>query len=528
MKIDLQKSFWKSLSLLFLFTLLLGCASTPPPPKKKEKPKIPLVHFIILHTNDFHGQMLPKMIKKGKNTIVVGGAPNLAAYIKKVRKTAEKEGAQVMLLDAGDCYQGTPEGNLTKGRMVIDYMNYIQYEAMTIGNHEYDFSEKNLIALSRLSNFPFLSSNLFRKKDFQPVSYAKPYIFLKKKGFTFAIVGLTTQDLYKVAAEKFVSHLMVMPEIPTARKIRDQVALQKPDFIIFLTHIGFEADQELAKNVKGIDLIIGGHSHTRLTKPRIFGKCWVVQAHDKGKAIGRIDLWFNKKTHQLVKRKYQLISIPQPGLKPDRETLKIIGEFSPAIEKIMNRVIGFLKKPLKRVGGTNSSPLGNLFADAMREASGAQIAFQNKGGIRDNLPAGKIRYRQVFQVAPFDNTLVLMKLKGSEILELFKKGFQFKEVLEVSGAKCYYRIRPNGKIEIYQVMIGNQLLEKDKEYVVVTNSFLADGGDGFSTFKHGRQRTLMGISYRKALEDYLRNHSPLDYQYENRYYSEKVEKGLKK
>lgn len=519
----------KSHVLLWLLFLLLSSCSTPTPVKKsepkKDLPKFPAktekkplpkpLHFIFLHTNDFHGQMTPLASKRKGAVVFRGGAAHIAAYVRKARDKAREEGSELIFVDAGDIFQGTPEGNFTRGKLVVEYLNHIGCAAMALGNHEFDYGESVVADLAKLARFPILCANLYDKKTQARPSYLQPYKIMERGGIKIALIGLITPELYLVTAIKWVKHLQVVPPMPMTLRMIDQVKEKGAQVIVILSHMGIEEDRELARSVKGIDFIIGGHSHTQISKPLKIGGARIGQARDKGQYIGRTEFWMDPKTKKIIRREYRLVPVT-PELGVDSEVVQLIDKYKPAIDKVMNKRLGFLDKALKRNRSRSSSPLGNLMADAMREATGADIAFQNKGGIRANLPYGIIRYREVYQVAPFENMVITLFLTGKQLYSLFLQSLQKSYVLEVSGAKVFF-IQEGKTVKISKILIGDKPLEMDRHYQIVTNSFLADGGDGFSIFRQGVKRKDRGIPYRKTLIQYIQDHNPLNYKFENRY-----------
>ena len=490
------------MSLFFLFA---------PSLQAKESAVIDLT---ILHINDTHGQILPYVQKSIDRKRPVGGAAYLAKMISDER--TENPGG-TLLLSAGDMFQGTPISNLFRGKPVIELMNYMKFDAMTVGNHEFDWGLDVLKELSDAARFPFLSANTVDRHN-RPSPWIRPYVMMTKQGLKIAIIGITTPETNaltrpeQIGPYRFMDPKKVLPErIRTVKK-------EGARFVILLSHQGLEADIDLARSVEGIHVIVGGDSHTAVKTPVLIGDTIIVQAGCCGHYLGVLKLQVNTETGRILKhtQKRELRKVLSGSDNPyDEGARKIVSKYHDQIKEEFSRVVGETAADLVR-RPYHESNIGNLLCDAMRAATGAAIAFQNSGGIRTNIPKGRITLEQIYTLLPFDNLLVSVDLTGEQILKILEQSATLEHgILQVSGLRVVvYKDKPGGT-RVQQVTVGDRPLDPKKIYRVTTNDFLAAGGDHYSTFKEGKNAAF-GEAIREWFIKYLREHSPVNPRVEGR------------
>jgi 2',3'-cyclic-nucleotide 2'-phosphodiesterase (5'-nucleotidase family) len=473
------------------------------------QPQSRAVNLTILHINDTHGHILPfvtmfdKVVGRGQKA---GGAAFLASMIENQRAQNPKG---TILLSAGDMFQGTPVSNLFYGKPVIEIMNYLHFDAMALGNHEFDWGQGVLHSIISEASFPVLSANV-SGSDGKLLEGVKPYIIIERKGVKIAVIGLTTpQTRYTTKAENVTGLTFSSPESIMPSLI-EQVRAKGASIVIALTHLGLYADRNLAADVRGIDLIVGGHSHTAIIDPVVQSGTVIVQAGCYGLYLGVMKIAVDPETKKIVSftSKNELMPVSPQSAPADPKVAQIVDKYEARVEPEFSKVVGTATVSLTR-SQTGESNLGDLVADAMRKASGALIAFENRGGIRADIPAGPITMNAIFTALPFDDNIVSMNLTGKQVREALEHSAVYGDVsLQVSGLRVVFDMsKPVGRRVVSMEAAGKPLDDK-ASYRVATNDFLAAGGDRFKVFKNGSDFST-GESLREAVVDYIRENSPL-------------------
>jgi 5'-nucleotidase / UDP-sugar diphosphatase len=456
-----------------------------------------VIQLIVLHTNDTHGHPVKFANSPADGA---GGLPARATLVKEIRSRYEN----VLVLDAGDINTGRPESNFFKAEPDIIGYNYIGYDAMALGNHEFDNSADVLKKQMKQAKFPFLSANV-KTKDGKNV--ATPYIIKSFKGLKVAVFGLTTRDTAVMGGPENVKDLVFEDEVKTANELVPKLRKQA-DIVIALVHLGIyenetEGSRYLAKNVNGIDLIVDGHSHTMLDKPIYVNNTPIVQAWQWGMIVGegvftiknrKIESFEWKAVPVNLKEKVknsdgkEEIKFVGNQIDEDRTLLEQLSKYPEQVDKLLSEKIGETSDvfPNKEVR-LKETALGDLVADSMlwyTKNLGVDFAIQNSGGIRTDLPKGDITKKNVYEIIPFDNSTVVVNLKGSEVKKIFDyiatiaqgKG-AFPQVSEGVSFTINY---DKGVCE--DVLIGGKPIDEEKIYKIATNSFVATGGDGYLPF----------------------------------------------
>ncbi|MBW1702038.1 MAG: 5'-nucleotidase C-terminal domain-containing protein [Deltaproteobacteria bacterium] len=483
-----------------LLVLSLSCGTT----KELKLDRESFVYkLVIVHTNDTHGHPL-KFFKHPAPD--VGGLPARASLVRQIRK----ENENVLVLDAGDLNTGRAESTFFKAKPDIDGYNCIGYDAMVLGNHEFDNSTEVLEWQMSLAHFPFLSANV-KTKDGEYLT--RRYIIKRFHGFKVAIFGLTTRETILIGNPKYIKDLIFEDEIEVARKLVPELK-KKADLVIALVHMGIyqsfrEGSRRLASEVDGIDLIVDGHTHTKLDSPifvKKFGsdhKTLIVQAWKWGLVVGRVDLWIRNK--RVIDYKFEAIPInlKTEEKRPDgskvysfidkeiEEDKGLLYILQPYIDKVASRlseVIGHAEEIFYYKDTKNKeTALGNIIADSMlwyTKKMGVDFAIQNGGGIRADLPKGRITMKSIYEVLPFDNSVVVLTLNGSDVQSLFDYiatiSFGKGAFPQVSEGLSFTINRVTGKCQ--DILINGQPIYQFRNYRIATNSYLAGGGDGFKMF----------------------------------------------
>jgi len=315
----------------------------------------------------------------------------------------------------------------------------------------------------------------------------------------------------------------IIKHYDAVRKYLPEMRAKGVDIIIGLTHIGHSHDQRLADSVPGIDVIIGAHSHTGIEPPLEMPRYHTIiqQAYSKLTTVGLLDLTIDMRTKKIAGYKGTLFDLQTEAFLLNKEFLSKVKEWQRIAEKDFDKVVGYSKKELTRAGMAEC-PAGNLITDALREHFNAHIAVHNSGGIRANIPAGDVTFRDIYKVDIFGNTAVTMKMTGKQVLEMLEVSVNgHHAIFQVSGLKMIYdKAKPIGS-RILSVMIGEEPLDSLRSYKVVTNSYLAAGFGEYGIFQKGTDIEDSYLPLRDIIAEYIQKHSPVDAKVEGRIVSVK-------
>jgi len=451
----------------------------------------------------------------------MGGLARLATLIEAERQDM----SACLLLDGGDLFQGTPFFNFFHGAAEVRCLSEMAYDAMVLGNHELDEGAFNVWKqMHDHAGFAFLGSNVEVKSwvktdpidmsDSSWVPLGRPYILARAGNLRIGLIGVTTEDLPWIVSPGRLENVRVQPIIDTVRRLMTDLR-PRADLVVVLSHSGVPADSLLALAVPGIDVIVGGHSHTALETAVLvrnpandngIGGTLIVQAGQWGQFLGRLDLDVaDKKINSWQSRLLPVTS----KLREDRKIRTLVGLYADTLGPLVNEVLTECRTSMFNADARlRETSLGNLITDLMRQSGPVDIAVQNGGGLRGDLVAGPVRVRDIFTILPFDNTLVELTLDGRGVLCLLEEsvvkvgdgGF-----LSVSGLT--FRATSDGRVA--DVHVGERPLDPDASYRLVTNNFTASGGDGFTAFLRARKRMDTGVLVRDAVIERLRGASPL-------------------
>ncbi len=504
------------------------------------------VQVTLLHTNDFHGYL------EGYTT-GRGGSAYIAGQVNEIRAAVGAE--NVALLDAGDVYFGGGAiSSLTLGESAIDIYNRMGYQVAAYGNHEFDRGQTVLAERTAQSQFAWVSANIVLEgTEWDHPAWCEPYEILGLGSgsnlVTLGVIGLTTDET-PVATPPGMATGLVFKD-PTAAVLHyyDEVKTLS-DAVIVLAHIGtydsgpykglMTIAQELIDAGKPVDLMIGGHLHEQLGTPIMIGGTSIVEAGYNGRVLGQVTATIERATKKLTVDAYGLIAI-YDTLPPDAAIADRVAYWHDVVAPLMAEPVGTTNVSLVR-DYNGESNVGNLVADSMLwkadeyddgEVNGSvQVAFTNAGGLRTDIiipPEATLPYTitwgQTNDLVPFANTLYLMDLSGYQIQKLLDQSATlYKGHLQVSGISFYY-YNDTGTASptawgAYGVKVGGEDLDYQRTYRIVTNSFLAPGGDGFVTFAEGTSREDTFYDMQQALNDYIAMYNttagPIDHAVEGR------------
>ena len=426
----------------------------------------------ILHWNDFHSQNLPYQVKsKSKftekdTTFFVSGSATLSSYLKKYKALSPN----VLVLNAGDDFQGSPISTITKGKSQIDLMNMLNPDAMELGNHDFDYGRDRMSEYLKMVRFPMLGANIIDARTKQ--SYAKQYIIKQVGNIKVGVIGVMTPELTTLSIPENIKDFSITEMSKTINEIVPQLKKEHVNLIVALTHAGVDFDSVLALSSPDIDVIVGGHSHTPLFRPKRVNGVLITQAGSRGRWLGKIDLTVDTEKDTIVKSYAELIECRTADIAPDTMVAAKVDELEKLAAQGLSEVIGELKSDWKK-GGNGESNLGNWIADALRDYAKTDIAIQNSGGIRKELLAGKIVVRDLWEISPFGNVLETFTVDGTTLRKMMQHQLSISDdFCQVSGIKVVYR-NVNGERVLHNLKVNNELVIDTKKYSIVTNNYVA-------------------------------------------------------
>jgi 5'-nucleotidase len=435
-------------------------------------------HVTIGHTNDTHGHI------EENASLKEFGFAKIATLLKQMRE----ENKNFLLIDAGDTFQGTVFVNQFNGESVVPILNDLGYHTMAAGNHEFDFGYEQLLKLRDMLKYPIISANVFKQdgSELLPPTYTAEI-----GGKKFSFIGLVAEDTPILTHPDNVKGLTFKNPVEVA-KVAVPKLKQEADHVIVVSHVGIDVDREIAKNVNGIDLIIGGHSHTPIKTPELVNGTYIVQDWEYGKSLGRADLYYYGK--ELVAFSGGLIEYDEK-VQADPTVDKLVKEIVAKVDEALKVVIAKSEVELdgdRSIVRTRESNVGNLIADIMLERTQsikgheADVALTNGGNIRTQLKAGDITKKDLYTMLPFPNTLVVVEVTGEELKKALENGVSQVEQAagrfpHVSGMSFVYDPKKPAGERVVEVKVGDQPLDLKKTYKLATNDFLAAGGDGYES-----------------------------------------------
>jgi 5'-nucleotidase len=471
----------------------------------------------ILYTNDLHAHVEPQRIARISATRTLGGFANIATLVKK-EKAANPH---TLYFDAGDYFTGPYISSLTNGQAVIDIMNYLSLDAACIGNHEFDHGWKNVPFQLGKAKFPVLNGNIFLKgKD--ELLWNHPYIILTVNGIRVGVIGLHGKfAFYDTIAEEMIQGVEVRDEETLLRQYVADLK-DKTDLLVLLIHEGIpgrqssegtadvsrnlQKDIDLAQHVPGIDVIVTGHAHQGTPQPLVSNGTLIVSTDALGLEVGKLEITYDPRTDKIVRHKNTLNYLYDDEVPDDAATAGAIAQWTNRLKAITQERISETDSPLTR-SYSEASPMGNLVTDAMLNyRPEADLALANSGGLREDIEAGPITMANLISAFPFPNTLVEVQLKGSDLLALFEHGATLSNgMLQVSEgvAVRYDPKKPMGH-RVVSCSIKGVPINPTKLYQVLTSNFLADGGDGFSAFRHAVTAKRTSTEVLQTIISYLR------------------------
>ena len=435
----------------------------------------------ILTFNDFHGAVL-QTSATDKNS----GMAKFAGEINKVKA----QNPNTIVVSAGDNFQGSAMANLTYGAPVNEMMKAVGVVASAVGNHEFDWGVDRIAKWAEDGGYKFLAANIYDKTTGKPVTWAEPYMIVEKGGVKIGLVGIATPETAFKTTPEHVKNLEFKDPVEITKEWAKVAKDKGADVVIALTHLGSFQDKDgkitgeaaALCGLPNVDGVISAHTHQ--TVSGILNGTPIVQAVNNGRALGKLTIKIDADGKLVgIAPSVDILFNRSATLVEDAAVKAIAEKYSKELQPILGEVIGTTDKELphdRTVPGT--SLLGQWTTDVMRKVAGTQIGITNGGGLRTSVPAGNITMGKMYEVMPFDNTLVKMDLKGSHLKRLIEHGIGNIEIgwVQVGGVKVYYDEKAEfGKRITAMFLEDGTEVEMDKTYSVVTNDFMASGGDKF-------------------------------------------------
>ena len=503
----------RSISLFLSLVLVLGIVLGFPPKQSFADNSSTLQ---ILHTNDIHGRF---EYKDDREPSI--GFSRLKTKVDELRA----KNPNTLLLDAGDTTHGTVDITLSNGEAMIDLMNVLGYDAMAPGNHDFNYGYKQLLKLKGQAKFPVLAANVIREKDGK--SDFEAYTIKELNGMKVGIFGLATEETKYKSNPKNTEGIAITDYIKASKDAVAALKKEKVDIIVALSHIGIDQESEvttkdIAAKVEGIDLIVDGHSHTALPEGIVVGKTLIVQTGAHLSNLGVVEIDF--KDGKVSSKKASLFSAADSkDLVADEAVSKKLEAMKEKNEVIKQEIIG--KTNIDLVGErdivrTKESTLGNVITDAMLKASGADVALTNGGGIRASIPKGEVTLGGVMNAFPFTNFLSVIEVTGQDILDALEHGVDSYpgtagKFPHVAGMKYVFNPDKAAGERVVDVKIGGKDLDKAAKYELVTNDFVAIGGDDYDAFK-GKKIIAEGALLSDVLVEYFKSEGEINPSIEGR------------
>ncbi|WP_423189267.1 bifunctional metallophosphatase/5'-nucleotidase [Alkalibacterium sp. f15] len=423
----------------------------------------------LFHTNDLHAS--------------INNFGKMAYFLTEQRSQLENS----LYLDAGDIFSGNPVVDLQDGEPMINLLNNMDLDLMTVGNHEFDYGQEVFQYRRNESNFNWITANTRISDSSIPIEEFDPYQIFDFGDFTVGVLGLTQNP--PATNPSGIVGLEFDDYVETALKyeyLKDEV-----DVFIALNHIGFAADQRLAEEIDFFDVIIGGHSHTSLTEPVVVNGTPIAHSGSNARNIGVLDLVIDAETKDVtVNGRLQSVADLDDGL-VDETVQSLVNSYNESTDELLSEVIGFTETGLNRDARWEMDvSLGNMITDSLRTFANTDIAITNNGGIRANIASGDITARDIFTVDPFGNSIAILEMTGHDLKDVIAYSYQrsldsygAQIDLQTSGLNYIIYVDEEGMYVDSDLFINEEPMDLDQKFSIATNNFIVAGGDGYDFSK---------------------------------------------
>ena len=484
-------------------------------------------NLTILHTNDFHARFEP--ISKFDSGCSAeddaagecfGGSARLVTAIAEARARSNNS----ILVDGGDQFQGTLFYTYYKGALAAEMMNKMGYDAMTVGNHEFDDGPEVLRGFMDAVTFPVLMSNADVSAEPLLADTLAKSIVIERGGEKLGLIGLTPEDTDELASPG--PNITFSDPVAAVQGEVDKLTAEGVNKIIVLSHSGYRTDQRVAAETTGVDVIVGGHSNSLLSNsvegadgpyPTMVGSTAIVQAYAFGKFLGELNVTFDDAGNVTAATGEPIII--DAAVAKDPATEARIAEAAAPLEEIRNKVVAETATEIIGVREecrARECAMGNLIADAMLarvKDQGIEIAIQNGGGIRSSIDAGEVTMGEVLTVLPFQNTLSTFQVTGATIVAALENGVSEHEegagrFPQVAGMSYTFDVSQPAGSRISDVMVGGAPIDLEKVYGVVSNNYVRNGGDGYDMFETAENAYDFGPDLADVTAEFMAANAP--------------------
>ena len=477
--------------------------------------------FTILHSNDMHGDFLAEA--QGAQGELIGGLALLSGYINQVRRQEKN----VLYLISGDMVQGSMIDSEFKGVSTMEIMNYLAPDVVTLGNHELDYGLAHLLFLEKMANFPIVNANLYLKRYHKRLM--RPHIILNVDGFDILFVGIVTESvLGALKVDDIGTFIGLEDAAAEVGKICNAYKDDDIDLTVLLTHIGFDEDKELAAMLApewGVDMIVGGHSHTILEQPAEVNGILIAQAGTGTDQLGRFDIVVDDDTNSIVEWSWRLIPVDDDLAEPDAGLQRFIDSFQVVVDRKYNRILCRLERKLTHPVREQETELGNLIADILAERTRADVALVASQAIRGEELGPAVTLGDLIRVYPYNNQVCKCTVTGAQLNTVFEHILLPEHrhadgpVFQVNGAlRAEY---DDGQRKLASLTVNGQPVDADEPYTICISEYVFRSAQEKLNLAPEALEALakpqvVATSDQDVLEEYFMSHPHLDRRIEGR------------
>ena len=465
----------------------------------------------LLHSNDLHGDFTAENVDEK----LTGGVSMLSGYVNRVRR----EEPNTIYAIAGDMFRGSVIDSEYKGISTIEIMNTISPDVVTIGNHETDYGVAHLLFLEKCAKFPIINANLYIKSNYARLFQS--HIVLNVDGMKILFIGIITEQVMKSTQSEAVigSFIDVHDAVQEVGRICNAHNATDIDLTVLLTHIGFEEDKQLAAMLDpawGVDIIVGGHSHTFIDKPAVVNSIVVVQAGTGTDLIGRFDMVIDTEENRMESYTWQTVPVNVDNCPVDPSIEKLLSGYKQQTDKKYGRVITRMRRKLTHPSRTQETELGDLVADALAESLGVDIAMLGSGAIRTPDLGPLVTYKNLVECMPYDNSMYLVHVTGGQLKRMML--YMLRDEVWKGAHSTFFQISKRLKV-VYDITDSRMLefsfdgvpVENEQIFRIALqdyqlNNFKRNFNIELEEITANKKPVVLCTSARDVLEEYLINH----------------------